>query len=79
MMSEKKFKEFLAQYSEVKPQDMTADMRFIEDLGLSSFDFMSLLGDLEDNFDVELDLENIAGVSTIGGAMELISKSRRSA
>ena len=38
---------------------MTNDMRFLEDLGLSSFDFMSLLGDLEDNFDIEIDSEKM--------------------
>ena len=79
MKNEKKFKEFLAQYCTVKPQDMTDDMRFLEDLGLSSFDFMSLLGDLEDNFDVELDPENIGNVTTIGQALALIGDSRKSA
>ena len=79
MKNEKKFKEFLAQYCTVKPQDMTDDMRFLEDLGLSSFDFMSLLGDLEDNFDVELDPENIGNVTTIGQALALIGDSRKRA
>jgi acyl carrier protein len=79
MKNEKKFKEFLAQYCTVKPQDMTDDMRFLEDLGLSSFDFMSLLGDLEDNFDVELDPENIGNVTTIGQALALIGDTRKSA
>ena len=79
MKNEKKFKKFLAQYCTVKPQDMTDDMRFLEDLGLSSFDFMSLLGDLEDNFDVELDPENIGNVTTIGQALALIGDTRKSA
>lgn len=79
MKIEMKFREFLAQYCDVKPQDMRDDMRFIEDLGLSSFDFMSLLGDLEDNFDVELNMDNIGNVTTIGEAMALISENRQSA
>lgn len=79
MKIEMKFREFLAQYCEVSPQDMKDDMRFIEDLGLSSFDFMSLLGDMEDNFDVELDLENIGNVTTIGEALSLLNSSRQSA
>ena len=79
MKIEMKFREFLAQYCEVKPQDMKDDMRFIEDLGLSSFDFMSLLGDMEDNFDVELDLDNIGTVTTIGEALALINDHRQSA
>ena len=79
MKNEKKFKEFLAQYCDVNPQDMTDEMRFCEDLGLSSFDFMSLLGDLEDTFDVELTPDNIGNVYTIGQALALINNERQSA
>ena len=69
----------MAQYCDVKPQDMTDEMRFCEDLGLSSFDFMSLLGDLEDTFDVELTPDNIGNVYTIGQALALINDERQSA
>ena len=58
---------------------MKDDMRFLEDLGLSSFDFMSLLGDLEDNFDVELNMDNIGNVTTIGEALALIEGGQKSA
>ena len=43
------FKKIVAQYTEIKAEDMTDDMRFREDLGFSSLDFMSLLGELEDD------------------------------
>ena len=74
MKIEMKFREFLAQYCDVKPQDMKDDMRFVEDLGLSSFDFMSLLGDMEDSFDVELNMDNVGSITTIGEALALIQK-----
>jgi acyl carrier protein len=79
MKNEKKFKEFLAQYCDIKPNDMKNDMRFIEDLGLSSFDFMSLLGDLEDSFDLELSSDNLGDITTIGKALELIEGAKKSA
>ncbi len=79
MKIEMKFREFLAQYCDVKPQDMRDDMRFVEDLGLSSFDFMSLLGDVEDNFGVELNPENIENITTIGEALVWIRDDRRTA
>ena len=79
MKNEKKFKEFLAQYCDVKPQDMKDDMRLMEDLGLSSFDLMSLLGDMEDNFDVELNTDNIGNITTIGQAMALIAGEQKTA
>ncbi|MDC7294554.1 MULTISPECIES: acyl carrier protein [unclassified Butyrivibrio] len=79
MKNEKQFKEFLSQYCTLTPEEMTNDMRLVEDLGLSSFDFMSLLGDMEDNFDVELNIDNISDITTIGQALEFIGAARRTA
>ena len=72
MTKEMQFKTIIAQYCEVKPEEMTDDMRFREDLGFSSLDFMSFLGELEDTFDVELEEENALQVFTIGEALELL-------
>ncbi len=72
MNQEMKFKEIVAQYSDVKAEDMTDDMRFREDLGFSSLDFMSFLGELEDEFDVELEQENALQVLTIGDALSML-------
>ena len=79
MKNEKKFKEFLAQYCTKTPEEMTNDMRLVEDLGLSSFDFMSLLGDMEDNFDVELNIDNVGDITTIGEALEFIAGAKQTA
>ena len=73
MKKETEFKKIVAQYCEVSPQDMTNDMKFREDLGFSSLDFMSFLGELEDTFDVELEEENVLKVFTIGQALELLN------
>ena len=71
---EKKFKEIVAKYCEVKPEDMNRETRFRENLGLSSLDFMSLLGELEDTFDVELEEKDALHIWTIGQALELLEK-----
>jgi acyl carrier protein len=47
-------------------------MRFREDLGFSSLDFMSFLGELEDTFDVELDEEQVLQILTIEEALKLL-------
>ena len=47
-------------------------MRLREDLGLSSLDFMTFMGELEDTFDVELEQENAANVRTIADAMQML-------
>ena len=72
MDQELQFKTIVAQYCEVKPEEMTNDMRFREDLGFSSLDFMSFLGELEDTFDIELEEENALRVFTIAEALALL-------
>ncbi len=74
MTQEMQFKEIVAQYCGVKPEDMTDDMRFREDLGFSSLDFMSFLGELEDTFDVELEEQDALQVLTIKEALALLHR-----
>ena len=44
----------------------------MEDLGFTSFDFMSLLGEIEDRFDVEVDQEEAADIRTVQEAVEYL-------
>ncbi len=74
MTKEMEFKEIVAEYCQVSPEEMTDDMRFREDLGFSSLDFMSFLGELEDTFGVELEEEDALGVLTLGEALELLDR-----
>ena len=53
-----KLVEVICNYVEVEPENVHMDSRFMEDLGFTSFDFMSMLGELEDEFD----LQSIAAV-----------------
>ena len=68
------FKLIVAQYSKVSARDMTEDMTFREDLGLTSLDFMTFLGELEDTFDIELDLDSAVHISTLGEAFEMLEE-----
>lgn len=72
MTQEMQFKTIIAQYCKLTPEEMTNDMRFREDLGFSSLDFMSFLGELEDTFDVELEEEDAMRVFTIAEALALL-------
>ena len=72
MNQEMKFKNIVAQYSNVVPEEITNNMRFREDLGFSSLDFMSFLGELEDTFDIELEESEVMKIVTIGEALELL-------
>ena len=79
MTQEMQFKEIVAQYCQVKPEEMTNDMRFREDLGFTSLDFMSFLGELEDTFDIELEEEDVVQVLTIAEALELLERLQQEA
>lgn len=79
MTQEMQFKEIIARYCQVKPEEMTNDMRFREDLGFTSLDFMSFLGELEDTFDVDLEEEDVVGVLTIAEALELLERLQQEA
>ncbi|MBQ3664893.1 MAG: acyl carrier protein [Lachnospiraceae bacterium] len=72
MTKEMQFKEIVAQYCDIAPEKMTNDMRFREDLGFSSLDFMAFLGELEDTFDLELEEQEILKVVTIEEALALL-------
>lgn len=74
MTQEMQFKTIVAQYCQVKPEDMKNEMRFREDLGFTSLDFMSFLGELEDTFDVELEEQDALQVLTIGEALALLER-----
>ena len=68
------FKNIVAQYTEIPAEEMTNEMRFREDLGFSSLAFMSLLGELEDTFDIELEQEDALQVRTLGEALEMLDR-----
>ena len=61
--------EIITNYVEVKKEDIRPESRFMEDLGFSSFDFMSMLGEGEDAFDVEIEEEKVAGIRTVQEAV----------
>lgn len=68
------FKEKLSEYVETPAEEITKDSRFIEDLGMNSFQFMSLLGDLEEEYEVEVDEAEVRNLRSVGEACEYIEK-----
>lgn len=66
--------EIICNYVEVEPENVQKSSRFMEDLGFTSFDFMSMLGELEDEFDVEIDQQQASNIRTVGEAAEYLEK-----
>ena len=64
----------ICNYVEVNAEDVRPESRFMEDLGFTSFDFMSMLGELEDEFDVEIDQQEVADIRTVQEAVDYLTR-----
>lgn len=64
----------ITNYVEVKKEDIKPESRFMEDLGFSSFDFMSMLGEVEEELDIEINPEEAANIRTVQEAVEYLEK-----
>lgn len=73
MMFEK-LVEIIGNYVEVEPENIKPESRFMEDLGFTSFDFMGMLGELEDEFEVEIDEQEAVKIITVQQAVDYLEK-----
>ena len=64
----------ICNYVEVEPENIHPESRFMEDLGFTSFDFMSMLGEVEDEFDVEVEQSEVMNIRTVGEAVNYLEK-----
>ncbi len=65
-------KEIICNYVDVDADSITEDSRFIEDLGMNSYDFMCLIGELEATMEVQVDEQDVVNLSTVGDAIKYI-------
>ena len=69
-----KLANIIVKYVEVEKEDIKPESRFMEDLGFTSFDFMSMLGEIEDEFDLEIEQEEAADIRTVQEAVDYLEK-----
>lgn len=67
-------KKIICEYVEVDENVITEESRFIEDLGFNSYDFMSMVGEIEDTYDIEVEEQDIVDVKTVKDAVAYIQK-----
>ena len=65
-------KEIILNYVDVDPESIKGESRSIEDLGFNSYDFMSLLGELEEALDVTVDEQEILKIHTVDEAISYL-------
>lgn len=67
-----RIKELICNYVDADPESITEESRFIEDLSFNSYDFMSMLGEIEEEFGVTVDDEAILELHTVGEAVRYL-------
>ena len=70
--SEEKIKSIIAEQLGVKPEEVTPQASFIDDLGADSLDTVELIMALEEEFNVEIPDEDAEKMTTVGDAIKYI-------
>ena len=65
-------KEIISKYTEV--ENITEDLSLTQDLMLTSLDVVSMVGDFEDVFDIEIVDEDIMQMKTVGDILDYLRK-----
>lgn len=69
-----KLKGIIGEYVDVEMDSITEESRFMEDLGFNSYDFMAMVGEIEEAFDVEVEERAVVNVKTVGDAIQYIKE-----
>ena len=67
-----KIKEIMTRYVELEPDTIKEDSRLAEDLNLTSFAVMSMMGDFEEEFGITVDESELTDIHTVGDIMAYI-------
>ena len=67
-----KVKEIISKYTEA--ENITEDLSLTNDLSLTSLDVVSMVGDFEDAFDIEIADEDVMQIKTVGDILEYLKK-----
>jgi acyl carrier protein len=73
-----KIKEIMTRYVELEPDTIKEDSRLAEDLNLTSFAVMSMMGDFEEEFGITVDESELTDIHTVGDIMAYIRSKQAS-
>ena len=67
-----KIREIMTRYVDLDPNEIHEDSRLAEDLALTSFAVMSMMGDFEEEFGITVDESELTDIHTVGDIMAYI-------
>jgi acyl carrier protein len=74
MAVEEKVKAIIAEQLGVKPEEVTTEASFVDDLGADSLDTVELVMAFEEEFSIEIPDEDAEKITTVGEAIKYIDK-----
>jgi acyl carrier protein len=74
MAVQEKVKSIIAEQLGVKPEEVTPEASFVDDLGADSLDTVELVMALEEEFGIEIPDEDAEKITTVGDAMKYIDE-----
>ena len=66
--------DIIRQQLNIDDVEITEDTSFKDDLGVDSLDLLELVMAFEEEYNMELDPEELEGIQTVGDVMEFIKK-----
>ena len=63
-----------AEYCEIPMEEIELDAKIMGTYDLSSLDFMSLLADIEDEYNIQVEDEEILDVETLGDLVRIVGR-----
>ena len=70
-MELEKLQDIISEVLNVEKDEITEDTKFVDDLGADSLDIFQIIMGIEEEFDIEIDTEEV-GKSTVGDVLEEI-------
>lgn len=67
-----KLKKIITEVLNVDESEITMDTKFVDDLGADSLDVYQILMGVEEEFDIEIDVDNAEAIVSVGDAVEQI-------
>ena len=65
---------FIMEYVDVPEESITLNTAFMEELAMNSLDIMTMIGDVEDKYDIEIPTEDLSNIYTVGELVEYLNK-----
>lgn len=67
-------KRIICEYVEVEEYEIMEQTNFVEDLGINSYEFMSMVGALEEEFGIVIPDIDVPCISTVNDLIEYLTR-----